>query len=160
MRALTVLRQPQQNTIKDAFKVRKHIIIPAPHYMKSFCLQESCSFFIVAQLGFRAMGSAIHFHNQLAFPASKVRHIGANGKLTHKFESRQPAISDGLPETPLGLSIVPAQVTRAVQRCWSLKGHQQIRPGLRAESRALIRPSAPSPILLRFATQDGRRRKL
>ena len=47
-----MFRQSQQNAIKDTFKVREHIIIPASHYTKTFCLQESCSLFIVAQLGF------------------------------------------------------------------------------------------------------------
>ena len=108
MRALKLLSQPQQNAIKDTFKVCEYIIIPVPHYTKTFCLQESCSLFIVAQLGFRAMRCAIHFQNQLAFPASKVGHIGANRKLTHKFESREPAISDDLPETPFGLGVILA----------------------------------------------------
>jgi hypothetical protein len=53
----------QQDAIKNTLKIREHIIVPAPHNTKTFCVKKSTTPFITAKFGVRAMGRAIHFHN-------------------------------------------------------------------------------------------------
>lgn len=113
---LHYLSQANQNSI-DVFQ---HLIVPEANNTIAGFLQSAGALRVDQFL----MLAAVHFDDQPCLPTKKVRDEGSDRGLSSELEAAQLTRPELLPKQPLGVSLVPPQLSCAGIRSATYESHE------------------------------------